>query len=108
MVAQTDLMSGPASTALWATVQPRLKAVLISAPVASVRYFDIVGISNRIACAAALMQEYIGGQRRDGSLPVENLNVLPPLSAGVLACQRLKQSKRRRTGAFDCMHSTQM
>ena len=57
MVAQTDLMNGPASTTLWATMQPRRKAVLISAPVASARYFEMVGISNRAACAADVMQE---------------------------------------------------
>jgi hypothetical protein len=57
MVAQTDLMNGPASTALWATMQPRRKTVLISAPVASAQYFDIVGISNSTACAADVMQE---------------------------------------------------
>lgn len=108
MVAQTDLMDGPASTALRATMQPRRKAVLISAPVASARYFDIVGISNRTACAADVMQEKIGGQTRDGSLPVKNWDVIPLSSAGVLAYQRLKQIQHCRPGAVNYMPSNQM
>jgi len=42
---------------LWATMHPRRKAVLISACVASARYFEVVGISNRATCAAGVMQE---------------------------------------------------